>query len=49
MEIFARNDAHDAVARGLRLGRDNGEPFTDERIHQRRFADIGIADDIYKT
>ncbi len=33
--------AENPVARGVRLGRDNAELFADERIQQRRFADVG--------
>ena len=49
LEVVARDDAHDAVARGLRLGGDDREPFADEGVHQRRFPDVGVADDIYEA
>ena len=49
LEILARDDAHDAVARGLRLGGDDREFFAHEGVHQRRFAHVGIADDIYEA
>ena len=34
-----------AIARGLRLARDDGELFADQRVQQRRFACVGTADD----
>ena len=49
LEIFAGDDAHDAVARGLRLGGDDRQFFADQSVHQCRFSDIGISDDIYKA
>ena len=49
LEILPRDDAHDAVARGLRLGGDDRKPFADQCVHQRRFAHVGIADDIYEA
>ena len=49
LEILARDDAHDAVACGLRLGGDDREFFAHEGVHQRRFAHVGIADDIYEA
>ncbi len=49
LELLAGDDAHDAVARGLRLGGDDREPLADERVHEGRFPDIGIPDDIDKA
>jgi hypothetical protein len=34
----------DAVARGLRLGGDNGHLFAGESVEQRAFADVGPAE-----
>ncbi len=36
--------AHDAIARGLRLGGDNGHLFAGEGVEQRAFADVGPAE-----
>ena len=44
---FVRGDldhAHDAVARGLRLGGDNGHLFAGEGVEERAFADVGPAE-----
>ncbi len=49
LEILARDDAHDAVARGLRLGGDDRETLAHQGVHKRRFADSGVADDVYET
>ena len=49
LEIVARDDAHDAVARGLRLGGDDRQPLAHEGVHERRLADVGVADDIYEA
>lgn len=46
LEIVARDDAQDAVARGLGLGGDNREALADERVHERRLSDVGISDDV---
>ena len=37
--------AGDAVARGLRLARSDADFLADQRVQQRGFADIGLADD----
>ena len=45
--VFARGNldhAHDAVARGLRLGGDNGYLFAGEGVEERAFADVGPAE-----
>ena len=42
-------DAHDAVARGLGFGGNNGEPLAHQHIHQSGLAHIGLAYDTYKT
>jgi hypothetical protein len=48
--VVAGEDAHDAVARGLRLGRDNGEAIVlHEAIHQRRLTHIGFSQDADKA
>ena len=49
LKIVAIDNAHYAVARGLRLVGDNGQPLAHKGVHQRRFADIRVADNIYKT
>ena len=49
LEVVARDDAHDSVARGLRLGGDDRETLAHQGVHERRFADIGVADDVYET
>ena len=38
-------DAGDAVARGLRLARGDADLLADQRVQQRRLADVGPADD----
>ena len=38
-------DAGDAVARGLRLARGDADLLADQRVEQRRLADVGPADD----
>ena len=52
MHSFARRHLHhagDAVARGLRLGRDNGHFLARERVQQRAFAGIGPAENGNKS
>src|SRR5580658_2752923 len=39
------DDAKNAVARGLRLGRNDGQLLADQRIQQRALARIGAAED----
>ena len=39
--IVVRQDAHDLVAGGLGLGRDDGHLLAHEPVQQRRFAGIG--------
>ena len=41
--IVVRQDAHDLVAGGLGLGRDDGHLLAHEPVQQRRFAGIGRA------
>ena len=50
-DLHARTIEHaeHAVARGLRARRDDGEFFADERIEQRRLADVGTADERGET
>ncbi len=43
------DDSQDAVARGLRLGADDGELFADERIQQRGLAGVGASEDADET
>ncbi len=43
--VGQRVDAGDAVARGLRLARGDADLLADQRVHQRRLADVGPADD----
>src|SRR5215471_12680173 len=40
--------AGDAVARDARLIADNGPPLAEDGIEQRRFADVGTADDDHR-
>lgn len=49
LEIISIYYAHDAFAGGLGLGGDDAEAFADEGVHQRGFAHVGVADDIYET
>jgi len=49
LEIVAVDDAQNAVARGLRLGGDDGEFLAHQCVHQRRLPDVGISDDIDKA
>jgi hypothetical protein len=47
MAAFARgqfDDAGDAIARGLRLGRDDGDLFAGQRVEQRALPYIGTAE-----
>ena len=39
------DDSLNAIARGLRLARDDGEFFADQRVQQRGLARVGAADD----
>ena len=46
-DFLARRHLHharDAIARGLRLGRDNGDLLAGERVQQRAFAGVGPAE-----
>ena len=47
--IVVVDDAHDAMACGLRLEGGNGNTLTNQKVHERRFSDVGITNDIYKT
>ncbi len=49
LEIVAVDDAQNPVARGLRLGGDDRKPFAHERVHERGFSHVGIADDVDET
>ena len=49
LEVVAGDDTHDAVAGCLSLGGDDGEALADQRVHEGRFPDIGIPDDIYEA
>jgi len=42
LKIFAVNNAHDPVTRGLRLGRDDGKILAYELVHQRRLSNVGL-------
>ena len=46
LEFFAAQQADDAVARSLRLGRDDAHPLAHQGVHQGGFAHIGPADDV---
>ena len=43
LRVFAIQDSLNAVARGLRLGRNDGDFAADELVDQRRFARVGAA------
>ena len=43
------NDALNAVARGLRLGRDDGQLLAHQRIEQRGLARVGAAENADET
>ena len=49
LDDFAADHSQNAVARGLGFGGDDREAFAYECVHQRRFADVGISDDIDET
>ena len=49
LRVVAIHDALDAIARGLRLGRNDRDLAADERVHQRGFAGVGTADDCDET
>ena len=49
LRVFFVDDAHDAVARGLRLERGNADALADKLVHQRRLAHIRIAHYVYKS
>ena len=49
LEPLSVEDPCYSVSRGLGLGRDDGNLFTDERVEQRGFPHIGRADDGGKT
>ena len=42
--IIGGQDAHDAMAGGLRLARNDADLGTDQTIQQGRFADVRFAD-----
>ena len=44
--VLPVDDAHDAVARGLRLGGHDGQLLPDERVHQGGLPDVRVADDV---
>ena len=44
LRVVAIQDALNAIARGLRLGRNDGDFAADERIDERGFAGVGAAD-----
>ena len=48
LEILAVDDTHDTMAGGLRLRCDDRKAFTHQGVHEGRFADVGIANDIYE-
>ncbi len=41
---FAGENAQDAIARGLRLGRDDGNLLAQQRVQQRGLAHVRLAD-----
>ena len=49
LHVGGVEDAHDAVARGLRLEGGNADALTHEEIHECALPHIGIADDVYET
>ena len=49
LEVFAVDDAHDAMAGGLGLAGDDAEAFAHEGVHEGGFTYVGIADDVYKS
>ena len=49
LEIISVDDAHNALAGGLRLGGDDTELFAHKGIHQRGFPYVGISNDIYES
>ena len=49
LEVFAIDDAHDAVAGGLGLAGDDAEPFAHEGVHEGGLTHVGVADDVYKS
>jgi hypothetical protein len=49
LKILAVHNAHNAVARGLRLGGNNAQTLAHQSIHERAFAHVGVAYNIYKT
>lgn len=49
LEGVAGDDAHDALARGLCLGGDDAEALAHKGVHERGFAHVGVADDIYES
>ena len=46
LEILSVDDAHDAVARRLGLGRDDAELLAHEGVHQRGLADVRVPYDV---
>ena len=47
--LFAVDDAHDAVARGLCLEGGDGDALAHEEVHEGRLAHVGVAYDVDKS
>ena len=47
--MVAADDAHDALARRLRLGGDDAQTLADEGVHKGRLANVGITNDVYEA
>src|SRR5690606_4409044 len=45
LRVIGGLDAGDAVPRGLRLARGDADLGADQLVHERRFTDVGAADD----
>ena len=49
LKIITVDDTHNTMTCSLRLRSDNRKSFTHQSIHQCRFSDVRITDNIYKT
>ena len=45
LHVAVGADADHAIARGLRLGADDGELLTDDAVQERGFAGVRLTDD----
>jgi hypothetical protein len=49
LKVIAVHNSQNSMARGLRLGSNNGKPFTHKSVHQRAFAHVWVSNNIYES